>query len=99
MAPAGGLEPLAYRLGGGRSIQLSYAGIETGQPGGAALLGPAGLPGRRGNSVFILPVFTRAVNPKSEAGRQKPAGGFTRRFFLPYPMLTALPVFHASVVA
>ena len=27
LAPAGGFEPLAYRLGGGRSIHLSYAGI------------------------------------------------------------------------
>ena len=27
VAPAGGFEPLAFRLGGGRSILLSYAGI------------------------------------------------------------------------
>ena len=27
LAPAGGFEPLAFRLGGGRSILLSYAGI------------------------------------------------------------------------
>ena len=26
LAPPGGLEPLAYRLGGDRSVQLSYGG-------------------------------------------------------------------------
>ena len=26
MAPSAGIEPAAYRLGGGRSIQLSYEG-------------------------------------------------------------------------
>ncbi len=29
MAPSAGIEPAAYRLGGGRSIRLSYEGQNT----------------------------------------------------------------------